>query len=59
VNTTYTGSTMTTIGAFGRYDGNGESRLFDNVKVEVLPEPASLGLIGLGMIAFGLRRRRQ
>jgi hypothetical protein len=58
VNNTYTSSTMTTIGAFGRYDGNNQSRLFDNVKVEALPEPASLGFIGMGAMALAARRRR-
>jgi hypothetical protein len=57
VNSTYTSATMTHIGALARYQGNNDEALFDNVSVEALPEPTSLGLIGIG--AVGLLRRRR
>src|SRR4029077_4285623 len=34
VNTTFVNTTMTNIGLFGRYDGNNDSRQFDNVVVD-------------------------
>jgi hypothetical protein len=57
VNSTYTSATMTHIGALARYQGNNDEALFDNITVEALPEPTSLGLIGIA--AMGLLRRRR
>jgi hypothetical protein len=39
--------------------GNGQgTATFDNIKVEVIPEPATIGMLGLGaLITLGIRRK--
>lgn len=40
------------------YGGTGKDFRFDNVKLDAVPEPGAVGLLGLGAIAFALRRSR-
>jgi hypothetical protein len=54
-----------TTGRFGlRYvvsdtSANGDYLGIDDVSVKPVPEPATLSLVGLGVVALGLRRRRR
>jgi hypothetical protein len=59
VNTTYTNSTMSHIAAMGRYSGDNNDFYFDNINVDVVPEPASVAMLGLGAVAFASTRRRR
>jgi len=58
VNTTHTSATMVAIGAYGQHKDNNTSYLFDNVTVDVVPEPATLGMLCLGLALLARRRRR-
>jgi hypothetical protein len=44
-------------GQVGLYDYSGQT--FDNVKLTVIPEPASLGLVALGMVGLGVLQQRR
>lgn len=53
-----TGTSMTlTLRATGASDSVGTS--VDNVSITAVPEPASLALVGIGLCALGLLRRRK
>jgi PEP-CTERM motif len=56
-----TGETFYRFGFILNGDGAQAKVYFDNVKIQVVPEPASLGLLGLGVfgIASGVVRRRR
>lgn len=45
--------------SFGAAGGDNIGMLLDNVKLEYVPEPATLGLFGLGLLGMGVLRRKQ
>jgi hypothetical protein len=56
-NTTYTSATMTHVGFLAAYNQNNEHRRFDNLTIDVVPEPAALVCTALAPLML-MRRRR-
>lgn len=60
VDSTYTGTASTHMGAF--FNNNGlttQVGRFDNISVSIIPEPASLALVGIGLAMIVPRRRQR
>ncbi len=54
-----TGQTPSVLG-FGNFNtGSGQDVIIDNIQVQSVPEPASLGVLGIAAACLLMRRRRQ
>jgi hypothetical protein len=59
VNTTYTSSTITSFALVGAYGANNQDLYFDSIGIDVVPEPGTMCLAGVGAACVMSRRRRR
>ena len=52
-------SSSSTVSFVSTVSTDGSAMLLDNVSIEVVPEPSTMAIIGLGTAGFALRRRRR